>query len=297
MGRNKIPIEKIQNDKSRQATFSKRKHGLFKKAMELSILCDCEIAVIIYGPNEKLFQYSSGDIAEILEKLQKDTDPPLQSLTNKEYRTTFASKEPEFKKEDSSEETNESSFIEDTDIKFHQSSGYSTRSSHKRNSHHRGGGGHPKPKPQTRKDESEFTEISDPHDHYAHPFTPHFPENPIRAADAIIEESPHPLRLSTRDPKYHPTFRSSQNEQTSSFQNHFPAASGIGYQPKALWGETTRVSSPGEPPTLPQYRCLPIQQQFHPRSISPSRAINYDSWAQPSSGSDPPLKRKRFPPF
>lgn len=43
MGRNKIIIKKIPNERSRQSTFMKRKHGLIKKAMELSILCDCEV--------------------------------------------------------------------------------------------------------------------------------------------------------------------------------------------------------------------------------------------------------------
>jgi hypothetical protein len=41
-----------------QATFTKRKNGLIKKAMELSILCDCEIALIIFSSNNKLFQVS-----------------------------------------------------------------------------------------------------------------------------------------------------------------------------------------------------------------------------------------------
>ena len=49
MGRKKIRITKILDERSRAATFAKRKHGLLKKAIELSILCDCEIALIIFN--------------------------------------------------------------------------------------------------------------------------------------------------------------------------------------------------------------------------------------------------------
>ena len=40
--------------------------GLFKKAHELSVLCSVDIAVIIFGSNKKLYEYSSGDMSDIL---------------------------------------------------------------------------------------------------------------------------------------------------------------------------------------------------------------------------------------
>ena len=49
MGKRKIEIVKIAEDRKRLATFHKRKPGLLHKAMELSILCDVEVAVIIFG--------------------------------------------------------------------------------------------------------------------------------------------------------------------------------------------------------------------------------------------------------
>ena len=58
MGRKKIKIERISASKNRQVTFNKRKVGLMKKAMELSILCDCVIGVIIMCDG-KLYTYSS----------------------------------------------------------------------------------------------------------------------------------------------------------------------------------------------------------------------------------------------
>lgn len=51
-------------------TFLKRKGGLFKKAHELSVLCSVDVAVIIFGSNKKLYQYSSGDISEIINRHQ-----------------------------------------------------------------------------------------------------------------------------------------------------------------------------------------------------------------------------------
>lgn len=51
-------------------TFLKRKGGLFKKAHELSVLCSVDVAVIIFGNNKKLYEYSSADIGEILAKYQ-----------------------------------------------------------------------------------------------------------------------------------------------------------------------------------------------------------------------------------
>ncbi|KAG6775966.1 hypothetical protein POTOM_019468 [Populus tomentosa] len=59
MAREKIKIKKIDNVAARQVTFSKRRRGLFKKAEELSVLCDVEVAVIIFSATGKLFEYSS----------------------------------------------------------------------------------------------------------------------------------------------------------------------------------------------------------------------------------------------
>ncbi|KAA3463015.1 MADS-box protein SVP-like isoform X3 [Gossypium australe] len=59
MTRQKIEIKKIANTAARQVTFSKRRRGLFKKAHELSTLCDAEIALIVFSATGKLFKYSS----------------------------------------------------------------------------------------------------------------------------------------------------------------------------------------------------------------------------------------------
>lgn len=59
MGRGKIEIKRIENLNSRQVTFSKRRNGLLKKAKELSVLCDAEVAVIVFSSTGKLYEFSS----------------------------------------------------------------------------------------------------------------------------------------------------------------------------------------------------------------------------------------------
>ena len=59
MAKEKIQIRKIDNATARQVTFSKRRRGLFKKAKELSVLCDADVALIIFSATGKLFEYSS----------------------------------------------------------------------------------------------------------------------------------------------------------------------------------------------------------------------------------------------
>jgi hypothetical protein len=49
MGRGKVELKKIEKPANRQATFSKRRMGLLKKANELAILCDAQIGVIIFS--------------------------------------------------------------------------------------------------------------------------------------------------------------------------------------------------------------------------------------------------------
>ncbi|XP_022897687.1 agamous-like MADS-box protein AGL15 [Olea europaea var. sylvestris] len=74
MGRGKIEIKKIENSNSRQVTFSKRRQGLLKKAYELSVLCEADVAVIIFSSTGKLFEYSSSNMQTILSRYSKSMD-------------------------------------------------------------------------------------------------------------------------------------------------------------------------------------------------------------------------------
>ncbi|KAK0173713.1 hypothetical protein PV328_006870 [Microctonus aethiopoides] len=82
MGRKKIQISRITDERNRQVTFNKRKFGVMKKAYELSVLCDCEIALIIFSSSNKLYQYASTDMDKVLLKYTEYNEPH-ESLTNK----------------------------------------------------------------------------------------------------------------------------------------------------------------------------------------------------------------------
>ncbi|KAJ6740786.1 SERUM RESPONSE FACTOR-like protein [Salix purpurea] len=58
MGRVKLQIKRIENNTNRQVTFSKRRNGLIKKAYELAILCDIDIALIMFSPSGRLSHFS-----------------------------------------------------------------------------------------------------------------------------------------------------------------------------------------------------------------------------------------------
>lgn len=61
MGRNKIDIQYIDDDRKRGVTLNKRKTGLIKKAYELSVLCGCEVAVVVRDQQGRSYLYGSND--------------------------------------------------------------------------------------------------------------------------------------------------------------------------------------------------------------------------------------------
>ena len=82
MGRKKIVIKPIESAASRRATFEKRRIGLLKKAMELSILCESTISVTIERRIEGDLQiYSSEPFDEIIDRYQ-NFEGTYRLLTN-----------------------------------------------------------------------------------------------------------------------------------------------------------------------------------------------------------------------
>ncbi|CAL9051944.1 unnamed protein product [Musa banksii] len=70
MVRGKTQLKRIENATSRQVTFSKRRNGLLKKALELSVLCDAEIGLIIFSARGKLYEFASSSMRDTIERYQ-----------------------------------------------------------------------------------------------------------------------------------------------------------------------------------------------------------------------------------
>nr|CAA45228.1 SQUA [Antirrhinum majus] len=83
MGRGKVQLKRIENKINRQVTFSKRRGGLLKKAHELSVLCDAEVALIVFSNKGKLFEYSTDSCMDrILEKYERYSFAERQLVSN-----------------------------------------------------------------------------------------------------------------------------------------------------------------------------------------------------------------------
>ncbi|KAE8806353.1 MADS-box transcription factor 7 [Hordeum vulgare] len=72
MGRGRVELKRIENKINRQVTFAKRRNGLLKKAYELSVLCDAEVALIVFSNRGKLYEFcSTQSMTKTLDKYQK----------------------------------------------------------------------------------------------------------------------------------------------------------------------------------------------------------------------------------
>ncbi|KAK4599273.1 hypothetical protein RGQ29_009361 [Quercus rubra] len=86
MGRVKLQIKRIENTTSRQVTFSKRRNGLIKKAYELSVLCDVDVALIMFSPSGRLGHFSGNkSIEEILVRYVNLPEHERGRLQNQEF--------------------------------------------------------------------------------------------------------------------------------------------------------------------------------------------------------------------
>nr|URN82076.1 K-box region and MADS-box transcription factor family protein AP1-a2 [Osmanthus fragrans] len=83
MGRGKVQLKRIENKINRQVTFSKRRVGLIKKAHEISVLCDAEVALIVFSYKGKLFEYATDSCMDrILERYERYSFAERQLVAN-----------------------------------------------------------------------------------------------------------------------------------------------------------------------------------------------------------------------
>ena len=66
-GRQKIEIKKMRNESNLQVTFSRRRSGLFKKAIELSTLSDAQISLVLISPSEKVISFGHHNIDTVID--------------------------------------------------------------------------------------------------------------------------------------------------------------------------------------------------------------------------------------
>lgn len=86
MGRSKIKIEKINCQRMREITLEKRKKGLIKKAMELSILCDTQVLVSFIDRFGKCILYHTTDNhISFLDNFVLNMDYPQIRLSDNDY--------------------------------------------------------------------------------------------------------------------------------------------------------------------------------------------------------------------
>ncbi|XP_058093173.1 agamous-like MADS-box protein MADS4 [Magnolia sinica] len=90
MGRGRVELKRIENKINRQVTFAKRRNGLLKKAYELSVLCDAEVALIIFSNRGKLYEFcSTSSMFKTLERYQKcNYGAPEAAVTTREIQSS-----------------------------------------------------------------------------------------------------------------------------------------------------------------------------------------------------------------
>ncbi|XP_057542058.1 truncated transcription factor CAULIFLOWER D-like isoform X3 [Amaranthus tricolor] len=91
MGRRKIEMKRIEDKSNRQVTFSKRRSGLIKKARELSVLCDVDVALLVFSNRGRLYEFFSGassssSLSQVLERYQDSIAAEGKALINAEER-------------------------------------------------------------------------------------------------------------------------------------------------------------------------------------------------------------------
>ena len=105
MGKRRIEkITKILNNNQRKVTFCKRKKGLLKKAIELSVLCDVSMFLMVYDKTQRrCVHYASDSKEDLVGLFNKQCH--REFYTNKDYIKVGGRKE-DFDQSEEEEESN-----------------------------------------------------------------------------------------------------------------------------------------------------------------------------------------------
>ncbi|MED6157355.1 Floral homeotic protein AGAMOUS [Stylosanthes scabra] len=93
MGRGKIEIKRIENTTNRQVTFCKRRNGLLKKAYELSVLCDAEVALIVFSSRGRLYEYANNSVKASIERYKKASSDSTNGGSTSEINAQYYQQE------------------------------------------------------------------------------------------------------------------------------------------------------------------------------------------------------------
>nr|KYP73367.1 Agamous-like MADS-box protein AGL5 [Cajanus cajan] len=88
-GRGKIEIKRIENTTNRQVTFCKRRNGLLKKAYELSVLCDAEVALVVFSSRGRLYEYANNSVRGTIDRYKKACAASTNAESVSEANTQF----------------------------------------------------------------------------------------------------------------------------------------------------------------------------------------------------------------
>ena len=93
MGRKKIEIKRITDDRNRQGTFATRHKGLVKKAYELSELCGCEVVLVMRNVtpsnDDRLYTFASHDLKRSLTRYYTEGGASMPVFTNDHYAPLY----------------------------------------------------------------------------------------------------------------------------------------------------------------------------------------------------------------
>ncbi|KAL7119183.1 hypothetical protein ACP275_02G047700 [Erythranthe tilingii] len=81
-GRQKVKMEKMENQSNLQVTYSKRRAGLFKKASELCTLCGAEASIVVFSPADKVYCFGHPNVQTVLDKFDADSGIINNNINN-----------------------------------------------------------------------------------------------------------------------------------------------------------------------------------------------------------------------